>query len=82
MDRSEIQRVYQSKMKSATDKFIGEKVNKDTVDEVRKALNEAAVEAYESIPMAYRDAIELDRPKVDVVINGPEVTVQWLRGLP
>lgn len=82
MTLQEIQEVYQSKIRAATNKFIGERVNKDLVDEVRKAVSKAALEAYEYVPMVYRDEYELPIPKVDITINGPEIQVQWIQGRP
>ena len=84
MTKKDILNMYQTKIYAAILPLRGSKLDKHNIDLLRATVQEAALSTYKSIPMAYRDMYRLYPPvleSIDIVVNGPELTIQWKKPL-
>lgn len=65
-----------------TKNIVGEKMSDELITDIKKALGDALLVAYDKAPMAYRDQYGMGVPKIDVQTDGNVVSLVWLQGLP
>lgn len=82
MNIEKIRSVYFNAFLQAALVFEGDVVTEDIVVKIKHALNSAAYEVYNSLPLAYREHYELAPPLVDVSFKNGKADVLWLRGRP
>jgi hypothetical protein len=84
LSRRDIGKTYEDWISKAIAPLKGQRLNQQTVQILKHTIQRAALEVFREIPEWYKHVYQLESPElesIDIVVNGPELTIQWKKPL-